>query len=294
MPSGSSGGNGDAGRIVVIGASAGGLEALLAIVPALPDDFPAPVCVVLHTAPNSPGRLATVLGRRTPLPVEYAADGAPLRAGHVYVAPADHHLLVARGVLRLTRGPRENRQRPAVDSLFRSAAYAYGSGAVGVVLTGALDDGAAGLWTIKDRGGVAIVQDPSEALFPSMPDSAREYVDVDHVEPLARIGPLLARLVGHEPPTERGRSVSKELEMLDAISLGDEALERGILEMGPGTPFTCPDCSAMLEGTGDPGSGNGNDAATSTATGNGNGNGRSRAVDAGGDATLGVSTADRP
>jgi two-component system, chemotaxis family, protein-glutamate methylesterase/glutaminase len=133
-----------------------------------------------------------------------------------------------------------------VDTLFRSAAYAYGPDAIGVVLTGALDDGTAGLWTIKDRGGVAIVQDPAEALFPSMPASARQYVAVDHVEPLARIGPLLARLVPREPPTERGRPVSKELEMINAISKGDKAIERGILEMGPTTPFTCPDCSGVL------------------------------------------------
>jgi two-component system, chemotaxis family, protein-glutamate methylesterase/glutaminase len=246
MPSGSSGGNGAVERIVVIGASAGGLEALLAILPDLPADLPVPVCVVLHTAPNSRGRLATVIGRRAQLPVAYGEDGAPLEAGHVYVAPADHHLLVERGVLRLTRGPRENRQRPAVDTLFRSAAYAYGPGAVGVVLTGALDDGTAGLWTIKDRGGVAIVQDPAEAVFASMPASAREYVEVDHVEPLSRIGPLLTRLVHRESPTERGRPVSEELEMLNAISKGAKAIERGILEMGPNTPFTCPECAGVL------------------------------------------------
>lgn len=246
MASGSPHGNGGVERIVVIGASAGGLEALLAMLPTLPVDFAAPVCIVLHTASTGRGKLATVIGRRTRLPVSYAEDGASLQRGRMYVAPADHHLLVERGVLRLTRGPRENRQRPSVDTLFRSAAYAYGAGAIGIVLTGALDDGTAGLWTIKDRGGIAIVQDPAEALFSSMPDSARAYVTLDHVESLARIGPLLVRLVAQETPTERGRPVSDELEMVNAISKGEKALERGILEMGPTTPFTCPDCSGVL------------------------------------------------
>ena len=246
MPPGPAEGNGVADRVVVVGASAGGLEALLTLMRGLPRDFAAATCVVLHTAPSSRGRLAAVLGRHAALPVTYAEDGAPLRPGHVYVAPADHHLLVEQGVLRLTRGPRENRQRPSVDTLFRSAAYVYGPSVVGVVLSGALDDGTAGLWTIKDRGGLAIVQDPDDAVFASMPASAREYVAVDHVAPVADIAPLLARLVQHTSPDEDGRPVSKELEMLNAISKGDDALERGILEMGPTTPFTCPDCSGVL------------------------------------------------
>jgi two-component system chemotaxis response regulator CheB len=249
MPPGPAGGNGPASRVVVIGASAGGVEALMTIMNAMPADFAAAVCIVLHTTPSSRGRIASVIGRRSRMDVRYADDGEPLHAGRAYVAPADHHLLVEPGIVRLTRGPRENRQRPAVDTLFRSAAYVYGPQVIGVVLTGSLDDGTAGLWTIKDRGGIAIVQEPEEALFPSMPASAREYVAVDHVSRVAELAPLLVRLVQqpHASPTPDGdRPVSRELEVINAISHGDKALERGILSLGPTSPFTCPDCSGVL------------------------------------------------
>ena len=235
-----------AGRVIVVGASAGGLEALGVLLAGLPADLDAPVCVVMHTSPHGPGRAPRVLARASRLPVAHATDIEPLEAGRVYVAPPDHHLVVEPRILRLTRGPRENRQRPAVDTLFRSAAYVYGPQVIGVILSGALDDGTAGLWTVKDRGGIAVVQDPAEATFPSMPQSAIEYVAVDHVAPLAELGPLLARLVAHSPPSRGAAPVSRELEALTQIAKGDSAIDRGLFELGPTTPFTCPECAGVL------------------------------------------------
>src|SRR5687767_3732333 len=153
-------------RIVVIGASAGGVDALRAIVAALPADFPAPICVVVHTSPQSPSILDQILDRAGPLTAAAACNGERIRPGRIYVAPPDCHLVIEPGVLRVTRGPKENRFRPAVDPLFRSAAQVYGPAATGVVLTGNLDDGTAGLWAIKQLGGISIVQDPADALFP--------------------------------------------------------------------------------------------------------------------------------
>ena len=159
-------------RIVVIGASSGGIEALRHLVGGLPADFPAPICVVLHTSPQSPGLLGRILANAGSLPAATATTGMPIRAGQIYVAPPDHHLLVEPGGLCLGRGPKENRFRPAIDPLFRSAAQVYGPGTVGMILTGNLDDGSAGLRTIKQLGGIAIVQDPRDALFPAMPTNA--------------------------------------------------------------------------------------------------------------------------
>ena len=234
------------GWIIAVGASAGGLEAVGALLRGLPADLDAAVCVVLHVAPSSPGRAPAILARTATLPVAHAVDGEAIVAGRVYVAPPDHHLVLEPGVLRLTRGPRENRQRPAVDTLFRSAAYVYGPRVIGVVLSGALDDGTAGLWTVKDRGGVAVVQDPDEAAFAWMPRSAAEYVQIDHVAPAAELGPLLGRLARRSPPHEGARPVSHELDMTTRIASGEDALRLGIIEAGGGTPFTCPDCAGVL------------------------------------------------
>jgi two-component system chemotaxis response regulator CheB len=187
-------------RIVVIGASAGGIRALRTVLGPLPRGFPAPVAVVVHTSPHSPGILDEILDRAGELPATHARDGEPLRDGHVYIAPPDYHMLVEPGLVRLTRGPRENRFRPAIDPLFRSAAQVYGPGAIGVVLTGDLDDGTAGLTVIKQLGGTAIVQNPADAAYPSMPRSALLHVDVDYVVPLVEIPALLVTLAG---PTQQ-------------------------------------------------------------------------------------------
>src|SRR5436190_23370092 len=159
-------------QIVVVGTSAGGIEALRTLAAALPADFRAPMCVVMHTAPQSPGVLHEILSRSGPLVATLACSGERLRAGRVYIAPPDHHLLVEPGKLRVTKGPKENRFRPAIDPLFRSAAQVYGPRAIGVVLTGSLDDGSAGLWAVKQLGGTAVVQDPADALYPAMPQNA--------------------------------------------------------------------------------------------------------------------------
>jgi two-component system chemotaxis response regulator CheB len=192
-------------RIVVIGASAGGLDPLREIIGALPATFPAPVCVVLHTSPTSPGFLNEILARSGTMETAWAEDGTRLQPGRVYLAPRDHHLLVEPGVLRLGRGPKEHRFRPAIDPLFRSAAQVYGPGTVGVVLSGHLDDGISGLHVIRRLGGTVIVQDPDDAVFPSMPAGALRSVAADYVVRAGEIAPLLVRVTGEAPDQPPGR-----------------------------------------------------------------------------------------
>jgi two-component system chemotaxis response regulator CheB len=194
--------------LVVIGASAGGVETLRRIVAGLPPDLPAAFCVVVHIAPGSPSALANILSRAGPLPCRSAQDGASLRAGEILVAPPDRHLEVEDGHVRLTVGPRENGHRPAVDTLFRSASRAFDGRVIGVVLSGTRDDGTAGLAVIKAGGGGAIVQDPQEALYGGMPASALANVRVDAVVPSERIAETVAAMVrgedlppGTAPPT---------------------------------------------------------------------------------------------
>ena len=188
--------------MVVVGASAGGVEALRALVAGLPSDLRAAVLVVLHIPRAGPSALPRILERAGPLPATHAVDGEPLRPGHVYVAPADHHLLVLDGRVRLSRGPAENGHRPAVDPLFRSAARASGPATVAVVLSGARDDGTAGAAVVLGRGGRLLVQDPDDALHASMPRSAIEHVAADRVCSAAELGPAVADAVDaihHDP-----------------------------------------------------------------------------------------------
>ena len=181
--------------VVVIGASAGGVEALTTVVGRLPERLPAAVFVVLHVPSHGRSLLARVLGRHANLAVAGACDGDPVTPGRISVAPTDHHLMLSDGRVRVVRWPRENGHRPAIDVLFRSAASSYGPRVVGVLLSGLLDDGTSGLAAIKQRGGLAVVQDPADAMFPDMPRSALRNVDLDHVLPLDAIGPALGRLV---------------------------------------------------------------------------------------------------
>ncbi len=232
--------------VVVVGGSAGGIEAMQRLVQGLPADLPAAVLLVLHTHPTSPGYLPQILSRSGPLPAERGADGDPLVPGRIVVAPPDHHLLIEGEHIRLTRGPKENRSRPAVDPLFRSAAFFYGPRVIGVVLSGMLDDGTAGLWTVKDRGGLAVVQAPEDASFPSMPENALRHVAVDHQLPAILIGPLLARLTRETVPESHPPTVPNSLEIETRIAMEDSALDRGIFELGDLSPFTCPECHGVM------------------------------------------------
>lgn len=231
--------------IVVIGASAGGLGPLKEILSRLPSDFPGAVLVVMHLNPSVPSRLAEILARVSALPVAAATDGMPVAFGGIGVAPEDHHVLVDDGVLRVVRGPRENRHRPAVDPLFRSAAWAHGPRVVGIVMSGVLDDGTAGLWAIKECGGFAIVQDPSEAEYPGMPESAIQHVPVDEVLRVADIAPRLIELsrqpITEAPPPPRPASIKTEVEFA--------RMNRDLSDMsslGELSPFTCPSCRGSL------------------------------------------------
>jgi two-component system chemotaxis response regulator CheB len=181
--------------LVVIGASAGGVETLRLVVSGLPPDLQAAVCIVLHVAPGSRSYLASILKRAGPLPCRSADDGDVLRAGEILVAPPDRHLVIEGGHVRLTTAPRENGHRPSVDVLFRSAAAAGDGRVIGVVLSGTRDDGSAGLAVIKSRGGATVVQDPSDALYPGMPTSALAHVVVDAVVPAAKVAATLTELV---------------------------------------------------------------------------------------------------
>ena len=187
-------------RVFAIGASAGGLEALREFLPLLPGDFPSPVLVVVHTTEDSPGLIPKVLQRATQMRVLSPFDSETLYPAHVYVAPPNYHMQVERGRARLFDGPNENRLRPAIDPLFSSTALAYGPNAVGIILSGYLDDGSAGLLRIKQAGGVTIVQDLDDAIVPDMPRNARDHVQPDYSVPIRELAPLMVRLAKEPVP----------------------------------------------------------------------------------------------
>lgn len=231
--------------IVVIGASAGGVEAVTVLLKGLPHDLPAAVFVVYHIAADAPGGFDRLLDERSPLKVKYAQDGEPIRPGTVYLAVPDHHLLVPDGRVRLSRGPRENRTRPAIDPLFRSAAVVHGSRVIGVVLSGNLDDGAAGLAAVKLCGGVTVVQNPEEALFPDMPRNALAATEVDHVVMLADMAALLSRLV--REPAPPSPPVPEALAR-ENLFMNGETMKMPITDQMPGklTMLVCPECGGSL------------------------------------------------
>jgi two-component system chemotaxis response regulator CheB len=234
--------------IVVIGASAGGMEALQELAARLPRDLDASLFVVWHMPPGLRSVLPQVLSKVGSVPAEHAQDRQKIERRRIYVAPADHHMLLEEGYIRIARGPRENRFRPAVDPLFRSAAYVYGPRVIGVVLTGALDDGTAGLWTIKMRGGTAIVQDPDEAMHPSMPLNALQNVEVDYKATLSDIARLLGKLTREEAPRapDLPMEEKRKLEAEIRIAEQEEAMMQDILGKGELSPFTCPECHGVL------------------------------------------------
>ncbi|WP_437539543.1 chemotaxis protein CheB [Sorangium sp. So ce726] len=217
--------------IITIGASAGGVEALIVLLGGLPADLPASLFVVLHLPPTARSMLATILGRSTRLQVGVAVDGEPIERGRVYVAPVDNHLLLGDGVVRVVHSARENGHRPAVDPLFRTAAEVYGVRVIGVVLSGMRDCGTAGLLDVKRYGGIAVVQDPQDALFSEMPQNALDNVPVDHCVPLARLSPLLTDLVHQKASRSPAEArAGTERAKVDAIE----------------SDFTCPGCGGNL------------------------------------------------
>ena len=231
--------------IVVIGTSAGGLEALDRLVGALPTDLPASIFIVQHIAPQDSGEpLLRRLNRHQAFQPALARDGDRFKAGRIYVAPADSHLLVKTSKMLVTKGARENRNRPAIDPLFRSAAVAHGARVIGVVLTGMLDDGTAGLIAIKRCGGVTVVQDPKDAAYSAMPLSALDNANVDHCVTLAEMGPLLAKLVSQRHG--KSKAVPKDIRTEAVIAervLSDVSQVNGL---GDQVPYNCPGCGGVL------------------------------------------------
>lgn len=231
--------------IVVIGASAGGVEAVASVIEALPRDLAAAVFIVVHFPPHTTSVLPRIITRRGGMTAVHPEDGAPIELGCVYVAPPDRHLLVEHGHMRLVRGPRENGARPSVDPLFRSAARAYGARVIGVVLTGNLDDGTAGLMAIKSAGGVAVVQDPDDALYAGMPTSALRHVQADHVATLGEIPGILVRRIGERVERKGAGPVAQQQNHEVQIS----EMDRGALEAprdGAPSGYACPECHGAL------------------------------------------------
>ena len=199
-------------------------------------------------SPDVRSVLPQVLNRAGTVHAAHAYDNEPIAPNRIYVAPPDRHLLVENGLVRVTHGPKENRFRPAVDPLFRSAAHTYNKRVIGIVLSGALNDGTAGLWTIKHRGGLAVVQDPSDAEVPSMPESAAREVAIDYSVPVAEMARLLVRLSSEEikETSEAVMEDDKKTAIEVRIAAADNAFEIGVMNLGEPSPFACPDCHGVL------------------------------------------------
>jgi two-component system chemotaxis response regulator CheB len=235
-------------NIVVIGASAGGFEALKKIVAGLPGDIDASIFIVWHISPDVRGILPQVLNKLGGLLAAHAIDKELIKPGRIYVAPPDHHMLIEKDTVRISKGPKENRFRPAIDPLFRSAALAYGPRVLGVVLSGALDDGSAGIWAVKQRGGIAIVQDPGDAEVSSMPENAMRAVEVDYRLPASELGGLLTKLVQGEATHTEEFSLhpDKQTQIEVNIAMEDKAFQYNLREFGKLSPYTCPECHGVL------------------------------------------------
>lgn len=231
--------------IIVIGTSAGGLEALDELIGKMPADLPAAIFIVQHMAPESTAEaLLRRLSRHGSFLCKLATDGESIKAGRIYIAPPDNHLLIKKNKLLVTKGARENRSRPGIDPLFRSAAVAYGPRVIGVVLTGMLDDGTAGLNAIQRCGGVTVVQNPKDAAYSAMPQSALDNLKVDHCVPISEMGELLDKLT-HERPGKT-RSVPEDVRTEAIIAervLSDVGQVNGI---GEQVPYNCPNCGGVL------------------------------------------------
>lgn len=233
-------------QVVVIGTSAGGLSALKELISQLSKTFPLPVLVVRHISPDATGNvLLDGLNKLNTVKCQHAKSGNNLKPGNLYLAPSDHHLLIGENLKMLvTKGAHENRSRPAIDPLFRSAAVAFGSGVIGILLTGYLDDGTAGMKAIKRCGGTCIVQDPDEAEYPDMPRNALNNVKVDYCLPIAEMGALLLKII---PRKLRARKPVPEDVLIEA-KIAERVLSdlSSVNKLGEQVPFNCPGCGGVL------------------------------------------------
>ncbi len=231
--------------IIVVGASAGGMQALKQLTAQFPKDFPAAIFIVNHMGADTTGDvLVAALNKSGGLICEQAYDEQPFQSGHIYLAPPDQHILLAKDKILVTKGARENRYRPAIDPLFRSAAVAYGNRVIGIVLTGYLDDGTSGMMAIKRCGGVCIVQDPLDAAYPDMPQSVIRNVGADYCMPIAEMGMLLSDLVHRKLPSRQQppKDIVIEAEIAQRVVSDLPAVEA----LGQQVPFNCPDCGGIL------------------------------------------------
>ncbi len=233
-------------KVIVIGASAGGWDAINILCEKLPGNLQAAVLIVWHISPESQNYLPQMLTKKAKMRVESAVNNRKISEGHIYTAPPDNHLIIEDGSMRVVYGPKENRFRPAIDPLFRSAAYSYGHDAVGVLLSGMLSDGTAGLWSIKDMGGVTMVQDPDEAEFPGMPLNALKNVDIDYKISLSEMVPLLVKLtsekIDKQDNYEKPDKMGIEIKMISDQRVNDIDVKK----IGELSEFTCPECHGSL------------------------------------------------
>jgi two-component system chemotaxis response regulator CheB len=233
-------------NIIVIAASAGGVPALTELVQSLPLNFDASIFIVLHTPPSVRSYLPEILNNNGLLKAFHPEDGAKIKPRQIYIAPPDHHLLVDEDSVLVRKGPKENKFRPSADALFRSAAYTHGPRVIGVVLSGLLNDGTSGLWSVKNRGGITMVQE--DPLYQSMPQNAAENVEVDYKVPISEMALLLTHLIYEEAP-EMPVMPAEQEELMKAevvIAASDHSFELGIFKHGEWTPFTCADCGGAL------------------------------------------------
>lgn len=234
--------------IIVIGASAGGITALKELAAALPAQLPASIFIVQHISADAPSILPQILNYRSKLTASHPVDGEPIQPGHIYVAPPDHHILLEHDRVLVRKGPKENRFRPSIDVLFRSAAYAYGPRVIGIILTGLLNDGTSGMWSIKLLGGLSVIQRPDEALYPSMPESVQANVAVDYTVSVSQLATLLSELTQQSAGERPDLSLEEEHRIKTEVTIAeqDSAFEMNFLEQGKLTPLTCPECHGSL------------------------------------------------
>ncbi len=233
-------------KVVVIGTSAGGLDALQKLISQLQSDFPVPILVVQHISADATGNvLLDVLNKLSNIKCQHAQNGTILKAGCLYLAPSDHHLMIGENLkILVTKGAQENRSRPAIDPLFRSAAVAFGSGVIGILLTGYLDDGTAGMKVIKRCGGICIVQDPADAAYPDMPENAINHVKIDYCLPISEMGGLLYQLI----PQKTGKRKPIPKDILIEATIAERVISdlASVNALGGQVPFNCPGCGGVL------------------------------------------------